>query len=295
MKAIADTSQTERAARAATEVARNHGLRIEEALSLGGYSNTIVQLAPLPLVARVATATGRVRSGTDWLAREIEVAAFLAASNANAVRPTTLMPPGPHMCDGLAMSFWEQLDLIEGQPKPAALGAALHALHDRLERCDVALPSCIGVSETYDLLHREDLTVNLDTDLTGSLRRVATLNVERVSNCSLYPRPLHGDAHYGNYWRTPTGWVWGDFEDVQSGPIEWDLACLAASSVVLGNGVAAKEALAAYGAAYDTELLATLIEARTLQAVAWALVNLPAPMTSTRFQKRVSWLRQRFG
>lgn len=48
---------------------------------------------------------------------------------------------------------------------------------------------------------------------------------ERWTRALTWPRrPLHGDAHTGNVLNTKAGPRWLDFEDVCSGPVEWDLA-----------------------------------------------------------------------
>jgi hypothetical protein len=79
---------TERATRAAAEVAEEAGLRFGRPTILQDRSNLIVHLAPAPVVARVATTTGLVRRGDAWLAREVAVAGHLARAGAPVVAPT---------------------------------------------------------------------------------------------------------------------------------------------------------------------------------------------------------------
>jgi Ser/Thr protein kinase RdoA (MazF antagonist) len=38
--------------------------------------------------------------------------------------------------------------------------------------------------------------------------------------------PIHGDAHLGNVLWSPDGPRWTDFENLFSGPVEYDLACI---------------------------------------------------------------------
>ena len=91
--------------------------------------------------------------------------------------------------------------------------------------------------------------------------------------------------------RTDQGLIWGDFEDTCCGPIEWDIACLTASSRVFGRGRAASEALVGYGGPFEPAKLNFMIKARVLQAVAWALVALPNPARDPRLLARLRWLR----
>ncbi len=77
------------------------------------------------------------------------------------------------------------------------------------------------------------------------------------------------------------------------GPPEWDLACLTASSRVLGSGAAAAAALAGYGVPHDAERLDLLIEGRTLQGIAWAFAVLPDAAAHPRLLARLAWLETR--
>jgi Ser/Thr protein kinase RdoA (MazF antagonist) len=98
---------------------------------------------------------------------------------------------------------------------------------------------------------------------TARMRALLARPGDAIHSARLPTRPLHGDAHAGNVLRTPNGPLWTDFEDTCSGPVEWDLACLAAGA---GPRV---EALAAYGRRADDPLLAPFVEARAAQVAVW--------------------------
>lgn len=122
---------TRRAVRAAVALARAYGLEVERPRVLGDLSNVLVHLAPAAVIARVATSTAAARpdGARAWLARDVELAAFLAARGAAVVPPADELPPGPHDQDGLVLSFWRLVETAEERPAAAPAGAALGELH----------------------------------------------------------------------------------------------------------------------------------------------------------------------
>ena len=98
-----------RAVAAALAVSRNLGLHCSDAPEvIADGSNVLVHLVPSPVVARVATTTALVRKPAQWwLALDLDLAGYLAARNFPVVPPSRELPPGPHLHDGLALTFWE--------------------------------------------------------------------------------------------------------------------------------------------------------------------------------------------
>src|SRR5215217_7681409 len=95
------TVLTQRAIRAAAQVAREHGLHFgDEPRVIHEGSNLLLHLDPAPVVARVATTTAIVREGDAWLTREVAVAGHVARRGAPAVAPSDELPPGPHSFSG---------------------------------------------------------------------------------------------------------------------------------------------------------------------------------------------------
>ncbi|TYP86184.1 phosphotransferase family protein [Blastococcus xanthinilyticus] len=248
---------------AARAVAAAHGLATEPHLLQDGI-NVVLHLRPAPVVARVLTLTRELRPDAErHAAREVALAGALAAAGAAVVPPSAVLPPGPHRHQGVVLSFWTHVEVLPEAPGPAEVAAALADLHGVLG----AMP--VG---------GRPLATPLD-DLASFLRRGAGWGVPERQLAAvaghlerLLPRlagpaqVLHGDAHPGNLLATPGGWCWTDLEDTCSGPREWDLACLRATSRLDGRA-----ALDALGAPDDAEL-APWLELRRLHAAAWTRV-----------------------
>jgi hypothetical protein len=119
---------------AALSLARAHGLTVDEPVVLRDLSNLLVHLRPAPVVARVATTTAAARGGgLEWLEREVELARYLVARGAPVVAPAVELPPGPHLHEGWAITFWHHVDYDPDRPPTGAdVGAALRVLHEEL-------------------------------------------------------------------------------------------------------------------------------------------------------------------
>jgi hypothetical protein len=250
----------------AVGLARAHGLRVDDPVVLRDLSNVIIHLRPSPVVARVAAATAEARRGAvDWLQRDLDVASFLASRGAPVAAPADELPPGPHEHDGITVTFWR------------------HVEHD---------PQAAHLDEAADLGDRVEAAGQLDRADAALLRERIDRVRPLLSESGVPQQALHGDAHAGNVLVTAAGPVWTDLEDTCRGPLAWDLACLVASSRVLGGGDPARDegALAAYGA--DGLDLEALIEARALQAVGWGLfVAQRRPELRDWAERRLRWLR----
>jgi aminoglycoside phosphotransferase (APT) family kinase protein len=277
-------------AASARAIAEANALQIQSVAFIGGYANAIFKLEPLPLVARIATASQTVRQNSDWLRREIAVGQYLEHVGGRAIRPSKLLPCGPYAQDNYQISFWDYAHILRQPATPVDLGRELQVLHRSLAKFPSVLPKMEALNETWRILEHADFGLKLPSGITDIISRKTERLRDILSKWPIEWRPLHGDAHYGNLWNTADGLIWGDFEDVHSGPVEWDIACMVTSSHVFGNGRASKYALEAYDCGFDSALLDLLIEGRTLQAIAWALVSLPDPIGNPRFQKRLGWL-----
>jgi hypothetical protein len=214
---------------AAAALAAAHDIRFEELVVLKDGSNLVVQLAPAPVVLRIATFTARIRRDPlPWLQREADLVSYLASVGASVMQSTDLMPVGPHVVDGWAMTAWTYVEHRPGvvPDAPSAL-AALDELHDALRGYPGDLPLlnpatddldraiAFGVSE--DLLSRDEAD-----EIRG--RRDAVL--AEVVAAAPDRQALHGDAFPKNSLLTDRGIVWIDFEDCCWGPVAWDHATL---------------------------------------------------------------------
>lgn len=283
-------------ARAAVEAARAvaaaHGLHAQTPRVLRNASNVLVHLHPHPLVARVTGATGAVRPGTAWRARELAVAGALAVRGAPVVPPADLLPPGPHVHAGLALSFWPYLPPAAGGVDPTAAGRALRRCHDGLAALDLELP-VLGLLDEAEALLAGPVRAHLHPSDGALLRRALRRGREAPHLHAVPLQPLHGDAHLDNVLAAADGPRWNDWEDAQRGPVAWDLACMLAPAVLFDEDhTRTQAALEAWGAPPDEALLGDLVAARAAQVVAWRLVLAPhAARSRRRNAASLAWLR----
>jgi Phosphotransferase enzyme family len=254
---------SERAVRAALRAGRTQGIRVAEPVVVRDLTNVLVWLAPAPVVARVPVLFPLLR-GPDWFVREVELAAFLARAGAPVVPPVTDMDPGPHDVDGFSVSLWRHVDHDPERFDAGAAGRSLRELHEALARYPARLPRYDRLDELRRLL---DL---LRPSAVASEGELDELRALRARLCAQPPasgeRPLHGDAHLANILWTAAGPLWTDLENACSGPVEFDLACIA-----WRDRPGRDEALAAYGD-YEAALVEQVTPALTLLLALWTVV-----------------------
>lgn len=85
-----------RAIEAASDVARKLGIACSRPTILKDSNNTIVHLAPAPIIAKVGTTTIRQQTAAELLERELSIGLHLAVHNAPIAPPTSSVPQGPH-------------------------------------------------------------------------------------------------------------------------------------------------------------------------------------------------------
>lgn len=237
---------------AAVGIAHDHGVAVEDPVVLHDLFSVRVHLRPAPVVARIPTWVTRLRSGTDALAREIDVATYLAGAGAPVVAPSAELPPGPHHRDGYDVTFWTY-----ARPDPDRTATAedcaamLPDLHAALRGYPDELPALAnGPAEVHRWLATLDTRDHgLGADDIAALHRAAHHLAPLLDAPG---QPLHGDAHAGNLLATRGRLLWIDLEEVCRGPLEWDLA-------TIGEPVAFPDA--------DPDRLAACGQLRTLQVV----------------------------
>ncbi|MDC0707200.1 aminoglycoside phosphotransferase family protein [Stigmatella sp. ncwal1] len=255
---------TQRAVVAATTIARAHGLQVDDPGVLAQGCAVRIHLSPAPVVARVSTLTALMRAPIDsWLAREVEVAAFLASRGAPVVPPSDVLPPGPHHHEGLSVTFWRYVPATSAALPDAPLaGRMLADLHTALRDYPGPLPLLAPpLNDIPRALERLEQAGNiLPADSLLLLRKSYERLLPRLSESALGPlQPLHGDAHVYNLIPVADGWLWNDFEDTCRGPIGWDLASMDSDG----------QALAAYPGAPGRESLELFRKVRRLHAITW--------------------------
>ena len=211
------------ATEAALEVGRRFGVVSTRPAIIADSNNTLVLLAPAPLVAKVGTSTIRAFDSTT-LEREVAVASYLAVRRAPVVHPSDDPPAGPHRSEsGPTVSLWRYYEHVEPRDVKAA-ALALRVVHDALAEYPGQLPSFrlefdsipqfLAQPGTFSDLNKErdfllDVHRRLDPSVAGIGRK---------------DQVLHGAPHFGNLLQTPTRLLWTDFETACRGPVEWDLA-----------------------------------------------------------------------
>ena len=255
------------AVRAAVTVAARFGLAAIEPAVLADGANIVVYLRPVPVVAKVAASTPEVRPRVqDWLQRELDVSAFLAAEGAPVVPPSPELPATTHHDDGHVMSFWRYLPPADParplRPDEETIGSMLRDLHAVLRRYPIAtIPVLAPLQDIPAFLARPQTQV-------GEAGKAALAAAYQRLTAELDPaaeqQALHGDAGGGNLMATDRGWLWHDFEDTCSGPVAWDLAASTSSQYQDGPRV-----LAAYRDPVDPGQLAVCERLRWLHLTVW--------------------------
>lgn len=291
-----EKSRLQNAINAACEVAKQQGLKFDEAVVLQDKSNLVVHLRPAPVVARVATTTGTVRFGDAWFAKEVAVASYLATAGAPVVSPSNIVSPGPHQHNGLVLSFWEFVEEVDELPDANIAGQALRECHAALVDFGGELTILDPLSESESLLLSLISQGAFSLSDSQMLQAVNHKLKNRFQQLQLPMQPLHGDSNFSNVLNTTRGVLWTDWEDTFIGHIAWDIACLIASSHVFGTDMErATAAFAGYGLAIDNELLNLFIEARTFQTALWNfIIGQQNPQSLERLEVRLGWLRDRF-
>jgi hypothetical protein len=254
---------------AAAGLAAEHGLRYDDIVVLKHGSNLLVRLVPAPVVLRIATFTALIRGDPlPYLEREVALVSYLASVGASVMRPSDILPPGPHVVGGWAMSAWRYVPHERGAiPDPIAvlhelddLHAALRSYPDELpllnpaaDDLDRALAFAVargvyGAGQAEDLRARRDEAMAQLVAMTPSVQG------------------LHGDAFPRNTLLSPAGVVWIDFEDCCSGPALWDLAVL----IRQGGG---ERVFDIVRRRYGDEALRLAIALRGFQAEVWRALH----------------------
>ena len=198
---------------------------------LSDRGNLIVQLAPYPVVARLATMLSQEDEALAFatLEREIRVAEHLRMHGVPVITPTTIIERGPHGVEGTMMTAWDFVHPMKlGHPSPDEAFQLVLKLSEAMKSYDGELP-ILGVWErTRCSVAR--LTRISDQRLQKLLSTFHELDLQICQKVQLVP--AHGDAHVGNLLPSRQGWLWMDFEDVSYMPGQWDIASFVANLVL---------------------------------------------------------------
>lgn len=276
-------TRTARAVAAATSAGHALGLDVGNPKVLHDVFSIVVHLAPSPVVVRVPVVLPPGLAGAPQAARqarELAAVAWLADRGLPVVRPSPLVPREPVQRDGFSMTFWEFVDVdTSRQPDfvaEAALAADLHAaLRDYPGELPFLSPFALNVPTCLALL-AENPGLLAPADLERARAEWAVLGPvlsSREGFAKVFPevgvQPIHGDAPSYNIIRTTSGVRYADFEDVNLGPVEWDISFLGPDGAAVYNAAAARAGVRPL----DPVVLRVMGTAGMLQAVAcYALV-----------------------
>ncbi|TMR24052.1 aminoglycoside phosphotransferase [Nonomuraea turkmeniaca] len=282
---------TSAAAAVAVSIAEEHGVRVRRPVVLQDSFNLRIHLRPAPIVARVPTVTALGRARPDEvLRRELEVVSYLHKSGAPVVPPSDLLPAGPHVRDGVVVSFWAYVAHDpDYRVTPEEAGRGLAGLHEAMRGFPGRLLYLGPVLEEPARL-LELLDGEVEADVLARLREAHAGLAARLEGGPV--QAVHGDAHPGNLLATPAGLLWNDFEECMAAPVGWDLACLLRTTRLDGRA-----ALRAYGADPDDPCLPAFMAARALQGTLWMLVRalgIPSEAAAGRAALE-AWLRDPSG
>jgi Ser/Thr protein kinase RdoA (MazF antagonist) len=280
------------AVEAAVEVAFRLGVRIEEPVVLRDLTNVLVHLAPSPVVARVPVAFARAR-GRAWVEKELELATTLRDGGLPVAGPMRELPCGPHERNGFLVTLWEYVENDRDAALDArAAGQGLRRIHDALADVD---PDGLDHFARLDEIGTLVEAMSFGGGELEAFRRGVHAASKVVDRLDVPLQPVHGDAHQGNVLRTPSGPLWGDFENACLGPRELDLACNEIRARARGREPADDEFLAGYGD-HDEELVAQLIPVHALFLAAWTFALAERrPEMRPHAEQRLGWVVDGFG
>ena len=269
---MADGPDIARALEGARAVALANSVACEDAVVVTARSNVLVHLKPAPVIARVMTGTAVLHDDVEkWLAREVAVGAFLAERGL-AVPPSDVLAPGPHLRDGLWMTFWEFVEHdASGRLPPAhELGGSLRELHNALAEFPGKLGQLSDVRDWLDqLLGKLRPSPRLTAQDRDLLRTRLHEMTPTVFETPLPAQAIHGDASVSNLLRTDNGLIWNDLEDACNGPVHWDVAGLITEARACGeNETFVAEFLRAYGG-LELDELDDFVAAHLLYTTIW--------------------------
>jgi hypothetical protein len=215
-----------RAMRATAKAASRAGVETGDPVVLYRSRRICVLLPGSAIVARIVPANDANLVAEN---RELSVSRYLFAKGAPVVGPSKIMPSEPYSEEGMLVSLWPHI--VHGEAdyhdadEVARAAHALQGIHDAFDDYPGVLPSYLDrIEECAKLLRDPAGLPILNADDRAFLRRTHDRLSNALATFDILPRPIHGDAHMGNVFITPSGPLWMDFEAASRGPREWDAA-----------------------------------------------------------------------
>lgn len=209
-----------RAVAAATALAGELHLRVDDAVVIHNSNKLALQLLPCGVFARVAP------MGQEVAALEVELALRLAATASPVAALDPQVEPRVYERDGFAVTYWTYYEVVPPDLDfPSTYADVLQRLHTGMRSVEIATPHFLDrVAEAEQLVtHRDETPALAEADrhlLLSTLRSAR----ERIHSRGAAEQLLHGEPHPGNLLNTRDGLLFIDFETCCRGPVEFDVA-----------------------------------------------------------------------
>jgi hypothetical protein len=205
------------------DLVRSCGFDVHQPLNLRSTNNVVVWLSPSPVVAKIS-------EEHDRAGRELAVAKELVELVAPVVPPVDLGVEQPVIIEEKAVTFWRyepQDDVLK--PNAGQIAECLFRLHFELASMrDRAVFPSFGdpAMSAVRALERPDFAPDLAEVDRALLRKTLIDGIARLANMTGREQVIHGSPHRFNILVVDEVPKFIDFETVELGPLEWDLAHL---------------------------------------------------------------------
>jgi hypothetical protein len=202
---------------------RSCGFDVHQPVSLRSTNNVVVWLSPCPVVAKISGEHERA-------GRELGVVRELVELAAPVVPPVDLGVEQPVIIEEKAVTFWQyepQDDVLN--PNAGQIAESLFRLHSKLASMrNRATFSSFGepMMAAVRVLERPGVAPDLAEVDRARLRKTLIDGIARLANMTGSEQVIHGSPHRFNILVVDEVPKFIDFETVELGPLEWDLAHL---------------------------------------------------------------------
>jgi Ser/Thr protein kinase RdoA (MazF antagonist) len=223
MENLSTKKRLARAIKAATEISAAYDIKSDAPVLLKDSNNTVIHLAPSPVVAKVATSTLRKQNVSN-LEHELNVALHLAGLGAPVVPPSEEIPPAVYRNGGLEVTFWQYCPgEVREEIDRSELIAALTEFHAAFASYRGGLKFFTEkYEECYALLDSDRLSPELSRVDRQFLRQVYEHLRARLQTFDYDCIPAHEEIHSGNVLWTDGKPLLIDFESCCLAPREID-------------------------------------------------------------------------
>jgi hypothetical protein len=207
---------------AVVDLARELGLVVEHPVALRSTNNLVFWLRPSSVVAKISV-------GGD-AAGALAIAHLLANAGAPIVPPAAGIGHRVYRVGDRDVTFWpyESQDAVE-PPGPEPVARALSDLHEALATVagDADRPSYVQqITDAVGALERPGFAPELHRRDRRLLQQTLSDGLVALTTSARSDHTIHGSPHRLNILVVAGSPRFIDFETVQRGPLEWDLAHL---------------------------------------------------------------------